>query len=533
MAVAFIALVSVALALVRVEASIGPRGTLNIANKVIQPDGFSRSAVLAGGSYPGPLIKGKTGDRFQINVVNELADTSMPVDTSIHWHGLFVKGHNWADGPAMVTQCPIVPGHSFLYDFEVPDQAGTFWYHSHLGTQYCDGLRGPFVVYSKNDPHKRLYDVDDESTVLTVGDWYHAPSLSLAGVPHPDSTLFNGLGRSLNGPASPLYVMNVVKGKRYRIRLINTSCDSNYQFSIDGHTFTVIEADGENTQPLQVDQVQIFAGQRYSLVLNANQAVGNYWIRANPNSGDPGFANQMNSAILRYRGARNVDPRTPEKNATNPLREYNLRPLIKEPAPGKPFPGGADHNINLNFAFDPATALFTANNYTFVPPTVPVLLQILSGTHDAHDLAPAGSIYDIKLGDVVEVTMPALVFAGPHPMHLHGHSFAVVRSAGSSTYNYENPVRRDVVSIGDDPTDNVTIRFVADNAGPWFLHCHIDWHLDLGFAVVFAEGVNQTAVANPVPEAWNDLCPIYNSSNPSKLLMGTNAIGRLYAPLKA
>jgi iron transport multicopper oxidase len=60
----------------------------------------------------------------------------------------------------MVTQCPVVPGNSFLYNFEVT-RPGTFWYHSHMSTQYCDGLRGPIVVYDPNDPHMSLYDVDD------------------------------------------------------------------------------------------------------------------------------------------------------------------------------------------------------------------------------------------------------------------------------------------------------------------------------------------------------------------------------------
>jgi iron transport multicopper oxidase len=83
----------------------------------------------------------------------------------------------------------------------------------------------------------------------------------------------------------------------------------------------------------------------------------------------------------------------------------------------------------------------------------------------------------------------------------------VVRSAGNSTYNFDNPVSRDVVSIGN-LGDNVTIRFFTDNYGPWFLHCHIDWHLNAsvvppsfimipvlksalfsGFAVVFAEDI--------------------------------------------
>ena len=99
-----------------------------------------------------------------------------------HWHGFFQKGTNWADGPAFINQCPIASGNSFLYDFQVPDQSGkphslqsdacypdcsrvgTYWYHSHLSTQYCDGLRGPFVVYDPYDPHKALYDVDDGET---------------------------------------------------------------------------------------------------------------------------------------------------------------------------------------------------------------------------------------------------------------------------------------------------------------------------------------------------------------------------------
>ena len=73
----------------------------------------------------------------------------------------------------MITKCPISADNSFLYDFTATDQAGTFWYHSHLSTQYCDGLRGPMVVYDPDDPHASLYDVDDETTVITLSEWYH------------------------------------------------------------------------------------------------------------------------------------------------------------------------------------------------------------------------------------------------------------------------------------------------------------------------------------------------------------------------
>ena len=85
-----------------------------------------------------------------------------------------------------------------------------------------------------------------------------------------------------------------------------------------------------------------------------------------------------------------------------------------------------------------------------------------------------------------------------------------MRSAGSTAYNYDNPIWRDTVSTGV-PGDNVTIRFSTNNPGPWFLHCHIDFHLDAGFAVVMAEDVPDVAAANPVPDAWSDLCPTYNA----------------------
>lgn len=84
-----------------------------------------------------------------------------------HWHGLFQETTNWADGASFVTQHPITPTRSFLYKFSVPDQAGTFWRHSHLSMQYCDGLRGLLVVYDPNDPHKALYGIDNGTSFLT------------------------------------------------------------------------------------------------------------------------------------------------------------------------------------------------------------------------------------------------------------------------------------------------------------------------------------------------------------------------------
>ncbi|KAH9963706.1 Cupredoxin, partial [Lactifluus volemus] len=104
-----------------------------------------------------------------------------------------------------------------------------------------------------------------------------------------------------------------------------------------------------------------------------------------------------------------------------------------------------------------------------------------------------------------------------HPVHLHGHSFHVVRSPGSSTYNFDNPVIRDVVHTGSPrEKDNVTIRFFTDNPGPWLFRCHNNWHLnelaylDLssGFAVVFAEDVPDEPEFTPPGMSFSQPLPL-------------------------
>nr|AUK50750.1 laccase 5B [Peniophora sp. CBMAI 1063] len=464
------------------------------------------SAVVVNGQTPGPIISGTKGDLFSIDVINKLWDQRMDVVTSIHWHGIDQLHSNWADGVDSITQCPIIPGRTFRYKFNIHEQAGTFWYHSHYANQYCEALRGVFVVYDPEDPHAHLYDIDDESTVLTLGDWYHYLSHEQPNIPAPNSSLINGLGRYAGGPASPLAIVHVRKGIRYRFRLVNIACDPNFLFSIDAHDLTVIEVDGTNVQPLHVSRIHIFIGQRYSFILHANQPVDNYWIRALPNFDPPtNFTNGLNSAILRYIGAEPLDPRTSDADAARrPLVESHLHPLVPTPPPAE-----VDHTVVLNVGTNKAVTEFVINGHTFSSPDpVPVLLQILSGASRAIDLLPAGSIFTLQRNQTVDIKIPGGVIGGPHPVHLHGHTFWVVQSAGQHTQNTIDPVLRDVVSIGE-LGDNVTLRFRTENPGPWYLHCHIDWHLTAGFSVVMAEDVQDVSADEAPPAEWNQLCPLY------------------------
>lgn len=241
---------------------------------------------------------------------------------------------------------------------------------------------------------------------------YHLPSPEVKTPFNADSTLINGLGRYPSGPASPLAVVSVQEGMRYRYRLVSMSCNTYYNFSIDGHQMTIIEVDGVNVVPLLVDSIQVFAGQRYSFVLSANQPVGNYWIRAAPQDessggGAPGgFAGGINSAILRYAGAPVADPTTAQTPSVLPLLETNLHPVQNPAAPGLPVPDGADVSINLIPGIDSQTMQMTMNGVPFIPPTDPVLLQILSGASSGQDLLPKGSVYQLPPNKVIELSIP-------------------------------------------------------------------------------------------------------------------------------
>ncbi|KAI0322955.1 laccase 6 [Amylostereum chailletii] len=481
---------------------------LDIGNTDIKPDGFPRSAITVNGIFPGTVITANKGDDMEIVVKNSLTDPSMRRSTSIHWHGLFQARTSAMDGPAFVTQCPIAPNATFTQ--------GTFWYHSHLSTQYCDGLRGALVIYDPDDPLKDMYDVDDESTIITLADWYHtvAPDaqdqfFKSHNVPIPDSGLINGVGRFVGGDKVPYAVINVEHGRRYRLRIISISCRPFYTFSIDGHNMTVIELDGTEHDPVEVQNADIYAAQRISVVLTANQPVGNYWIRsvAGGPTGNPNLDVNLTKAILRYKGANDEEPTTPIGSGKK-LDDAEMHPIAQVG------PGGLDgpaHSIQLNIA-QPNPPFFDINNISYISPTVPVLLQILSGAKNPEDFFPSEQVFTIPPNTIIEVFIPG---GGQHPFHRdHGHTFDIVRTSGSTNVNLVNPPRRDVVPVTG---GNTTFRFFSGNPGAWFLHCHIDWHLEAGLAIVFGESPVDN-ISGPqsqiVPQEWSDLCPDYDALPP-------------------
>ena len=236
---------------------------------------------------------------------------------------------------------------------------------------------------------------------------YHTSSTILGesfGAVVADSTLINGRGRYADGPSTALSVINVQPGLRYRFRLVSISCDPSFNFTIDGHRMTIIEVDGTEVDPVEVDSIPVLVGQRYSVIVTANQTVGNYWVRASTDQSSS-FTNGLNSAILRYAGASDEDPTSSPGPYEISFDEGKLHPLINPGAPGIPEIGQADVNIQLAVGLN-SSDYFTFNNVSFVDPPIPVLLQILSGAQQASQLLPNGSVYVLPSNKTIELSFP-------------------------------------------------------------------------------------------------------------------------------
>ena len=249
----------------------------------------------------------------------------------------------------------------------------------------------------------------------------------------PNSTLINGRGRYPGGPQAPLSVINVQSGLRYRFRVISMSCFPWFNFTIDGHRMTIIEVDGNEVHPVEVDTIPILAGQRYSVVVTANQPPDSYWIRSASNMGgmtgmtemdrmdrmdgmdDPTFENGQNMAILRYKGASEQEPMSQPGPYELSFDEGMLHPLFNPGAPGIPEIGKADVNIQM-FTGVNMDGLFTMNDVAYVQPSVPVLLQILSGARHPSQLIPNGSVYELPPNKVIELSFPNPTAAHHYPV---------------------------------------------------------------------------------------------------------------------
>ena len=160
-----------------------------------------------------------------------------------------------------MTQCPIAPGDSYTYRFKAL-QYGTSWYHSHYSLQYSNGILGPLTIYG---PSSANYDEAINPTLMS--DWIHESAfeafhLELVGPPpNVESVLLNGIGDFAGASATPnRYEVSFTRGKKYLMRLINTSTDTDFIFAIDNHNITVMSSDFVPIVPYNTTSVRVAIG---------------------------------------------------------------------------------------------------------------------------------------------------------------------------------------------------------------------------------------------------------------------------------
>jgi FtsP/CotA-like multicopper oxidase with cupredoxin domain len=440
------------------------------------PDGREREIWGYDGLLPGPVIRAREGETLRVKVINELG-----VPTSVHWHGMHQRGTWQMDGVEGVSRPPIPAGSEFLYEFRA-EPAGTHWYHAHVGVQYGEGLFGPLIV-----EERRPAATYDREEVLLINDWFLEPGEVLldrlvkgagmkAGMKpgHPaggpdgparrrrggmkdvgdvplQSVLFNGKGRAPGDTRSPLAALEVKKGETVRLRLINGSSTYAFRFRIDGHPLTVIAADGMPVRPVTVDDLLLGVGERYDVLLEADQD-GAFWIRAASPDGGGGLA------VLHYSGSQRSEPEpSPARWGPRSLAPEQLR----SPAPvNLPEDGVREVPLVLGGSMTPYR---WGINGQFYPKADPIVLK--------------------------KDQLVRFVFRNPtgmdHPFHLHGHSFDVLGRPGA--LNRKDPPVKDTVNVP--AKGELVIQWKADNPGRWFFHCHIEWHMATGMArVINIEG---------------------------------------------
>ncbi|CAG8444252.1 11579_t:CDS:2 [Acaulospora colombiana] len=346
---------------------------------------------------------------------------------------------------------------------------------------YGTDFKGPIVIHDPNDPNKDMYDYE---YVMTVADWYHKPTGDPSMLPTlrsenyfgfdpiPDSADISGVGQyKCTFPTCiprKFATYKVKKGKRYRFRIINMSTMSHFWVSIDEHPLTIVEIDGVPTHPATIKMLPINIAQRYSVIVEANKEIGNYWIRTHLsncslpvnnvtiNADSPIFSNNNITGILRYDDAPFTIP-TSEEYHVNEFNCYDVASSLLKPYQEYPrVPQGENiRRIYIEVAIQRLNLVIdaTMNNSSYVPDfTYPTNQRVIDGA----DFVTSDNVYSYnKLNEPIEILLNNTENR-THPFHLHGHVFWIIArgEAGSYNqplsslkYNFDDPPLRDTATV--------------------------------------------------------------------------------------
>ena len=529
---------------------------LAVGQGAIEVAGRSGHAFAVNGSVPGPLVRLKEGEAVTLRVANHLAQ-----DTSIHWHGLLLPFQ--FDGVPGVSFPGIKPGETFVYELPALRQSGTYWWHSHSDLQEQTGHYGPIIIdpagpdpvqadrdyvlllseFSPLHPHTIMAKLKkgEEYFNRQKTSWTDDYRLSgsdrrmWAGMRMMPTDIADVTGSTytylINGHApedSLEYLFS--PGERVRLRIINGSAMSFFNIRIPGVRMSVVQADGKNVRPIEVDEFQIGTAETYDIVVEPTAEAHTIVAEAMDRSG-------MAVATL----ASRAGARAPVPSLRDPvlLTMTDMGHGGMDHSGGDhsnmghaPSTGGMDHgsmkmrdtsSLPPNVAVGPGIDMVSANpadrmgdpglgldnvghkvltyrDLTALEPNDDPRkpsrhMQIhLTGNMERYMWSfdgrkfnavadqPIRFAYNERIRvKLVNDTMMA------HPIHLHGHFFELVNGAD----RMHQPQKHTVIV---QPGGSATFDLTADEPGDWAFHCHLLYHMHAGmFQVV--------TVASPDGEA--------------------------------
>lgn len=515
--------------------------TFNVGNLIVQRLCESRIITAVNGKLPGPTIHANEGDTVIVHVIN-----NSPYNMTIHWHGIFQLLSGWADGPNMITQCPVVPGNSYTYKFTITGQEGTLWWHAHVSTLRST-VYGALIIQPRPGTHGYPFPNPYKEVPILLGEWWNAnvvdvdnEAVQSGGAPNiSDAFTINGQpGDLYRCSTKNTYNLEVVQGETYMLRIINAALNNQLFYKVAGHTFTVVAVDASYTRPYTTDVIAIAPGQTVDVLMVANAPPANYYMAASAyiSAVNVPFDNTTTTGIVRYKSssskARPIMPSMPAFSDTPTANQFytSLLGLIKPGLPTVPLDVKEHMFVTFGLKLAPCrqnqpkchgqALAASMNNVSFQFPTKMSLLEAHyknvqgvytsdfpnnpprkfdytnanASVNPALQLTAKGArLKRVKYNATVEMVLQNTAILGieNHPLHLHGYNFFVLAQglgnykakSDVKRYNLVDPQVRNTVAV---PSGGwAVIRFRAGNPGVWFMHCHLDVHLTWGLGMAF------------------------------------------------
>jgi FtsP/CotA-like multicopper oxidase with cupredoxin domain len=408
--------------------------------------GVSIKTIGYNGQVPGPLLRLREGVPVTVDVTN-----ASPTPDLVHWHGLAIDSLN--DGAMEEGSPMIAPGATLRYTY-TPKPSGTRWYHSHAGAfdnltaGTYSGQFGFLLIEGKDQPAHYDQEINLaihhwEPSFVPMVETMRAESSNMPLTPGSDvGYKYATINGHMLGAGEPI---RVKQGQRLLLRLLNASATENVVLALPGHQFKILAMDGNPVpNPRSVEVLSLAVAERVDAVVEMNSP--GVWVLGSTLE----KARQMGLGIVvEYAGSKGEPV---WKDPTPVEWDYSQFANAAAAVPAVP-----DETFTLTFRdigakkgtnFD----IWTINNKSW-PEVEPLMLQ-------------AGKRYRMILrngsGD-------------QHPIHLHRHTFEVVRIGDKKM----SGLMKDVINIM--PLDTVEIDIVANNPGDTLMHCHQQLHMDYGF----------------------------------------------------